>query len=174
MKLSQLFENSNDNYDYFDIDGGNLDNLAYMFVYLWSRSSDWTRKNYDDKETLRQFQVAYERGPAQAGIKLYRGFHFQTEAERDEFRKQIQTGRLVDKAFSAWTDKIKLASQFALLDEWAHPDDGLSGFVVSMIPPRGTRIIDCSKFNQKYYDFNDEFIVDAGTFKIKIERSYDD
>lgn len=136
------------------------------FIKGWTFDSDWHRNNHDDPTTKEGFSAAFKAYPYKKKSRLYRGLSFSSVADRDAAKKQLETGKLTDKSLSSWTPDKDQARTYALLDD--EYDDGIPGFVVSMVPPTGTRMVDPSKSPRGEAS---EIIVDAGTYDVKLEES---
>jgi len=136
---------------------------ADEFISQWTYDPTWHRNNHDDPKTVAGFEAALKAYPRKATTRIYRGLSFSSKADRDIVRQALKSGKLTDKSLSSWTPDIHQASAFAALD--GDYPDLVPGFVVSMKPPKGTRMVNAYKAP----DSDNEVIVDAGTYDIKVE-----
>lgn len=137
---------------------------ANDFISHWTYDATWHRNNHDDPKTVAGFEAALKAYPRKATTKLYRGLSFSSKADREIAREQLKNGKITDKSLSSWSPDKDQAAAFAALDD-EYTDDVIPGFVISMKPPVGTRMVNAYKAPDSDY----EVIVDAGTYDIKVE-----
>lgn len=123
-----------------------------------------------------------KRYPFEGGV-IYRGLHFDTQEQHDEFLERIKGGKLAIEYFSSWTPSESTAEDFAhskktyfpslaimkahqqMKDEGEHMS-GYGGVVISTKVKEGEGVdVNLSDFAKE-----SEVILPAGTYEVKVEK----
>lgn len=139
------------------------------------------KKGVLTKEIMEEFKDTI---PTEREIYLQRGIAFETEEQKNEFLKQIESGFLKTDDFTSWTDDTETSRDFAR-GAGLKSENYAGGIVISMLNPIPVEKILCyvgrmfdvgidldSQEESEYesYAFNEsEYIIHAGVYPVEID-----